>query len=71
MYYITDNDAVSDGTTRRIPAIPHTVDACAGEGRVILPAGTLASGAIFFRNNTIAFHRSAGTILPGSALWRD
>ncbi len=66
MYQITGYDAVSDGTTLRISAISHAADAWAGAGGAIHPVGTFVSGAIFGRNNTIAFHRNAGAIQSGS-----
>ncbi|WP_324726067.1 glycoside hydrolase family 28 protein [Actomonas aquatica] len=66
-FVITDHGAIADGTTLNTSAIQATIDAAhdAGGGRVVIPAGTFRSGAIFLKQD-VELHVAAGAILLGS-----
>lgn len=64
---ITSHGAVADGRTLNTAAIQAAIDAAqtAGGGRVVIPAGTFRSGAIFLKPG-VALHLAEGATLLGS-----
>jgi polygalacturonase len=73
VYSVLDYGARGAGAADDTAAIQKAVDACAaaGGGRVLLPAGrTYLAGAITLRSG-VDFHMPRGTVLKGSANWRD
>jgi polygalacturonase len=63
-FNVADFGAVGDGLTLTTEAIQKTIDAAADEGggKVIFPAGTYLSGALFIKSN-IEFHIGEGVII--------
>jgi polygalacturonase len=65
-FSITDFGAVGDGKTLNTPAIQQAIDrAAAKKGRVVVPAGTFKTGAIFLRPGA-ELHLEEGAVLLGS-----
>jgi polygalacturonase len=73
IFNVLDFGAKGDGASRDTAAIQKAVDAAAaqGGGQVLLPAGKVfLSGSITLRSH-VDFHLAGGTLLKGSANWRD
>lgn len=63
---ITDFGAKGDGSTLNTAAIQQAIDRAAAEGgRVVVPAGTFRTGAIFLKQGA-ALHLNEGAVLAGS-----
>lgn len=64
---VLEYGAVADGQTLNTAAIQAAIDAAsgAGGGRVVIPAGTFRSGALFLKPG-VEFHLAAGATLLGS-----
>ncbi|WP_297095691.1 glycoside hydrolase family 28 protein [uncultured Draconibacterium sp.] len=63
-FNVADYGAVADGKTLTTEAIQKTIDAAAeaGGGRVIFPAGTYLSGALFVKSN-VELHIGEGVVI--------
>ena len=73
VFNVLDFGAKGEGTTMDTVAIQKAIDACAaqGGGQVLLPGGkTFLAGTIRLRSH-VDFHLANGSILKGSADWRD
>lgn len=57
--------AVGDGTTLNTTAIQAAIDACPPGGKVLVPAGTFKTGALFLKSN-MTFEVGEGATLLGS-----
>lgn len=66
-YNILKYGAIADGETNNAPFIQKTIDEAAenGGGRVVIPAGSFVSGALFLKNN-VELHLEKGAMLLGS-----
>ncbi|HTV23161.1 MAG TPA: glycoside hydrolase family 28 protein [Polyangiaceae bacterium] len=62
--------AVGDGTTLNTAAIQAAIDACPPGGKVLVPAGTFQTGALFLKSN-MTFELAEGATLLGSARAED
>ena len=64
IFNVADFGAVGDGTTISTEAIQKTIDAAAkaGGGKVIFPAGTYLSGALFIKSN-VEFNIGEGVVI--------
>jgi polygalacturonase len=71
-YNVKDFGAAGDGKKFDTRAIQKTIDACAakGGGKVILPAGTYLTGALFLKSH-IHLELEAGATLLGSTNFND
>ena len=67
VYNIADHGARDGGAVVNTVAIQRTIDACAsaGGGRVVVPKGVYATGALFFRPG-VNLHLDEGAVLLGS-----
>lgn len=68
-YNILDYGAKADGTTVNTEAIQAAINDCAG-GRVVIPAGTFVSGALFLHSDMTLFLEE-GAVLLGSGNLED
>ncbi len=51
VFNVTDYGAIGDGKTLNTKAIQKTIDECTPGGKVLIPAGTFVSGAIFLKSD--------------------
>src|SRR5947207_4749409 len=67
VFNVLDFGAVGDGTTDNTAAIAAAIDAChrRGGGRVLVPAGTYLTGAVYLKSH-VDLHLDAGATLSFS-----
>ncbi|MDF2564204.1 MAG: Exo-poly-alpha-galacturonosidase [Massilibacillus sp.] len=65
IFNIAEYGAVGDGTTLNTKAIQATIDACSVGGKVLIPAGTFKTGAIWLKGN-MTLEVAKGATLLGS-----
>jgi hypothetical protein len=73
IFNVLDFGAKGDGATLDTASIQKAIDACAaaGGGQVLLPGGkTFLAGSFRLRSH-VDFHLADGSLLKGSADWRD
>ena len=65
LFNVRDFGAKGDGTAKDTAAIQAAIDAAAGGGEVLLPAGVYLSGSLFLKSG-VDFHLAEGATLKGS-----
>ncbi|MFI6079322.1 fibronectin type III domain-containing protein [Actinoplanes sp. NPDC051343] len=63
VYNVVDYGAVGDGTTLNTVAIQRAIDACRGGCKVLVPAGTFKTGAIWLHSDMTLQVASGGRLL--------